>query len=69
MRPFFFYSSLKKKTDEEHLKRMSEGLRNIFFLWFLNLGIKQNLYLNLSKRLIKVMHIYGTLKKFGDKKT
>ena len=29
----FFYSSLKKNTDEGHLKQMREGLRNIFFVF------------------------------------
>ena len=28
----FFNSSLKKKTDEGHLKQMREGLRNIFYM-------------------------------------
>ena len=35
MGPLFFYSSLKKKTHEGHLKQMMEGLsseqQNIFF--------------------------------------
>ena len=33
MRPLFFLFKSEKKTDEEHLKQMREGLRNNFCLF------------------------------------
>ena len=34
MRPLFFLFKSEKKTDEGHLKEMSEVLRNIFLFLF-----------------------------------
>ena len=39
MRPLFLFKS-EKKTDEEHLKQMRKGLRNIFFYLVLDVRIR-----------------------------